>query len=168
MSSRPRLPFDPVVEARRQWVEHDWAPAALGMAAVTSVMRAQQLLLARVDEVLRPLGLTFARYEVLMLLLFSRAGRLPLARVGARLQVHPASVTNAVDRLEADGLVRRTPHPSDRRATLAELTDAGRALAEKATAALNAGVFADVGLSAERAGALVEVLAVLRREAGDF
>jgi DNA-binding MarR family transcriptional regulator len=167
-AGKPRLPFDPVAEARRQWAGRGWEDVATGMAAVTSVMRAQQILLGRVDDVLRPLGLTFARYEVLMLLLFSRAGSLPLARIGERLQVHPASVTNAVDRLEATGLVRRTPHPSDRRATLAELTDEGRVVAAKATDALNAGVFGDVGLSDERAATLVDVLAELRRGAGDF
>ena len=66
-----RLPFDPVAEARRRWVEHGWEDAAAGMAAVTSLMRAQQIVSARVDEALRPHALTFARYEVLMLLLFS-------------------------------------------------------------------------------------------------
>ena len=167
MNRRP-LPFDPVAEARRRWEAHGWTEAAPGMAAVTSLMRAQQIVLARVEEVLRPFDLTFARYELLMLLLFSRAGALPLSRLGDRLQVHPTSVTNAVDRLEAQGLVRRCPHPSDRRATLAELTDAGRELAGRATAELNARVFAEPGLSAEGVDRLVEVLTELRRTAGDF
>ncbi|MPV88512.1 MarR family transcriptional regulator, partial [Georgenia ruanii] len=87
------------------------------MAAVTSVMRAQQLMLARIDQALRPHGLSFARYEMLRLLAFTREGRLPMASATARLQVHPASVTNTVDRLERDGLVRREPHPRDGRAT---------------------------------------------------
>src|SRR3954469_25930453 len=109
-----RLPFDPVAEARRQWVDHGWAEAADGMAAVTSLMRAQQIVLTRVEEALRPYNLPFARYEVLMLLLFSRRGSLPMARIGERLQVHPASVTNAVDRLEAAGLGRPSPPPAGR------------------------------------------------------
>ena len=163
-----KLPFDPIGEARRHWVGHGWAGAADGMAAVTSVMRAQQILQARVDEVLRPLGLTFARYEVLMLLLFSRTGALPLARVGERLQVHPASVTNAVDRLEAQHLVRRVAHPSDRRTTLAELTEAGRELARAATEELNATVFGEIGLSGEQTDTLIGVLTGLRAGAGDF
>jgi DNA-binding MarR family transcriptional regulator len=167
MSRRP-LPFDPVAEARRRWVAQGWPDAAPGMAAVTSLMRAQQIVLARVEEVLRPFDLTFARYEVLMLLLFSRAGALPLSRLGERLQVHPTSVTNAVDRLEVQGLVRRCPHPSDRRATLAELTEAGRSLAGRATSQLNARVFAEPGLSAEGIERLVDVLTDLRRSAGDF
>jgi DNA-binding MarR family transcriptional regulator len=167
MNRRP-LPFDPVAEARRRWVAQGWADAAPGMAAVTSLMRAQQIVLARVEEVLRPFDLTFARYEVLMLLLFSRSGSLPLSRLGDRLQVHPTSVTNAVDRLEAQGLVRRCPHPSDRRATLAELTDAGRELARAATDQLNARVFAAPGLTEPDIDRLVDVLTDLRRSAGDF
>ncbi|MGZ4626008.1 MAG: MarR family winged helix-turn-helix transcriptional regulator [Kineosporiaceae bacterium] len=163
-----RLPFDPVAEAHRQWVEHGWPEAAGGMAAVTSLMRAQQIVSARVEEALRPYRLTFARYEVLMLLLLSRRGSLPMARIGERLQVHPASVTNAVDRLEGQGFVRRTPHPTDRRATLVEITDDGRAVAAKATDDLNAGVFSSPGLAPEGVDRLVAVLTELRSAAGDF
>src|SRR5256885_16008165 len=108
------------------------------MAAVTSIMRAQQILLARLNELVAPFGLTFPRYEALMLLSFSRTGALPLGKVGERLQVHRTSVTNIVDKLEADGLVQRVPHAADRRTTLAEVTDAGREIAASATAALNA------------------------------
>ena len=129
--------MDPIDEARRQWVAHGWSDAADGMVLVTSVMRAQQVLLQRVDEVLKPHGLTFARFELLRLLAFSKAGELPLGVVGSRLQVHPTSVTSAVDRLERDGLVERRPHPTDRRAVLARLTPAGATLIEEATVALN-------------------------------
>lgn len=162
------LSFDPIAAARRNWEQRGWEESAPGMAAVTSVMRAQQIYLARVEAVLKPLGLSFARYELLMLLLFSRAGSMPLSKVGARLQVHPASVTNVVDRLEAQGLVRRVPHPTDRRATLAEITSAGRALADKATAALNDQVFTSPGLPHRKLAQLVSLLEELRRDAGDF
>lgn len=168
MPGRSPLGFDPVLEARRQWAAHGWGHAADGMAAVTSVMRAQQIYLARVDDVLRPFGLTFARYEVLMLLQFSRAGSLPLNKIGSRLQVHPTSVTNAVDRLEEKGLLRRAPHPSDRRTTLAEITDAGRRAAVSATGTLNASVFTEPGLEPGQVRELVAVLRQLRRAAGDF
>ena len=164
----PALPFDPIEEARRQWLSRGWSGAADGMAAVTSVMRAQQLLLARVDRLLRPLDLTFARYEVLMLLMFSSSGALPLNVVGNRLQVHPTSVTSAIDRLEARALVRRSPHPTDRRAVLAELTDDGRALAERASALLNEEVFGDLGLGPAEVDQLISVVRTMRRAAGDF
>ncbi|WP_211262596.1 MarR family winged helix-turn-helix transcriptional regulator [Nitriliruptor alkaliphilus] len=162
------MPFDPVAEAHRQWVAHGWRDAADGMAAVTSIVRAQQILLARIDEQLRDLDLTFARYELLMLLHFSREGRLPLNVVGSRLQVHPTSVTSAVDRLERQGFVRRSPHPTDRRTKLAELTDAGRERALQATERLNASVFSAPGLSGAEVDQLVAVLRELRHGAGDF
>src|SRR5487761_254435 len=69
---RKSLDFDPIEEARRQWRVHGWDAAAPGMAAVTSIMRAHQIYLARVDAALRPFDLTFARYELLMLLSLSR------------------------------------------------------------------------------------------------
>lgn len=164
----PALPFDPIEEAHRQWVAHGWEQAANGMAAVTSIMRAQQLLLARIDEELRPFELTFARYELLMLLSFSRRGALPMSVIGSRLQVHPTSVTSAVDRLEAQQLVRRVAHPHDRRARLAELTDQGRSRAREATERLNATVFTAPGIDDENVVALVAILRGLRQGAGDF
>jgi DNA-binding MarR family transcriptional regulator len=80
-----------------------------------------------VEGVLRPLESTFARSELLMLLSFNPHGELPMTKAGARLQVHPASVTNAAHRLAAARPVVRRPAPADRRIVLVELTDAGRA-----------------------------------------
>lgn len=161
--SRPPLPFDPIDEAVRNWRAAGWDDSADGMALVTSIMRVHQLLLARVDEVLGPLGLTFARFEVLMLLRFSRSGRLPLGKIGRRLQVHPASVTNAIDRLEARGLVTRNEHPTDRRTTLAAISPAGRELVDTAVTALNEQVFSTIA-----APDVVRALGMLRRDSGDF
>ena len=167
--ARPRpLPIDPLAEAKRQWIAHGWTDAADGMALVTSVMRAQQLLLARVDAALKPFALSFARFEVLRLLAFSRAGRLPLSSVVARLQVHPTTVTSTAERLVRDGLIAREPHPHDGRAALLALTDAGRELVERATQALNSEVFADPGMSHDDAAELVAIVARLRKDAGDF
>ncbi|WP_347352515.1 MarR family transcriptional regulator [Intrasporangium sp.] len=165
---RPALPADPIASARQQWVEHGWEDAAPGMAAITSLMRAHQIALARVEATLKPLGVTFARYEVLMLLLFSKRGSLPMKLVASRLQVHPTSVTNAVDRLEAAGLVTREAHPADRRALVVSLTAEGRAVAEKATKTLNTEVFSRPRLTGEDVEHLVDILARMRRSAGDF
>jgi DNA-binding MarR family transcriptional regulator len=160
--------MDPLAEAKRQWLAHGWTDAADGMAVVTSVMRAQQLLLARVDQALKPFGLSFARYEVLRLLAFSREGRLPLSSVVARLQVHATTVTSTADRLGRDGLIVREPHPHDGRAAMLALTETGRDLVERATVSLNAEVFADPGLGSDDAAELVAIVARLRRDAGDF
>lgn len=167
--SRPRpLPLDPIHEAHRQWVGHGWGEMADGMAAVTSLVRAQQIVMARVDEALKPTGLTFSRYELLMLLNFSKTGALPMAKASARLQVHPTSVTNTVDRLQSAALVVRVPHPSDRRATLIEITDKGRELVARATEYLNEKVFALPGLPPDRLRTLLQLLAEFRHAAGDF
>ena len=117
--------MDTIAEARRQWTEHGWSESALGMSAVTSLMRAQAIMLRRVEAALKPFGITFARYEVLMLLTFSSRGSLPMSVIGGRLQVHQSSVTNAVDRLERAGLVQRTIHPDDRRAAVMIRESAG-------------------------------------------
>ncbi len=103
-----------------------------------------------------------------MLLVFSRHGSLPLNKIGARLQVHPTSVTNAVDRLENQGLIKRVPHSSDRRTTLAEISPAGRERALRATAVLNAEVFCHPSLDAEDLESLTEVLRRFRQRSGDF
>ena len=162
------LPFDPIVEARRQWEAHGWADAAPGMAAITSIIRVAQLVLGRIDALLRPLGLTFARYELLTLLSFTRTGALPLGKIGDRLQVHPASVTNAVNRLEQDGLVERVAHPEDGRTTLATLTPRGREVAAEGTRLLNGEVFSQLGWSRSDLDALFRILRKFRAAAGDF
>jgi DNA-binding MarR family transcriptional regulator len=167
MENRP-LRIDPIAEARRHWQERWGAEPARAMAAVTSIMRAQQVLLARYNALLRPFGITFPRYEALMLLSFTRKGALPLGKIGERLQVHRTSVTNIIDKLEADGLVRRVPHADDRRATLAEITAAGRRVAEQATERLNADVFGIAALEGREHDALTEILRELRLDAGDF
>jgi DNA-binding MarR family transcriptional regulator len=138
------------------------------MAVVTSVMRAHQIYLARVDDVLRPFGLTFARYEVLALISFSHAGSLPMNKAGARLQVHPTTITNSVDRLEAQQMVRRRPHATDRRMTLVEILPEGRALLAEATRALNEKVFSDLGIAEADMDAIVTLLEKVRVGAGDF
>jgi len=116
----------------------------------------------------KPFQLTFARYEVLMLLLFSRRGELPLGKIGERLQVHPASVTNAIDRLEEDRFVRRKMNPQDGRGILAAITSRGKTVVRDATSALNASVFETLELSESESRNLFALLAKLRYRAGDF
>jgi DNA-binding MarR family transcriptional regulator len=162
------LSFDPIAEAGRQWRRH-WGGASVSpMMAVTSIMRVHQILLARLNETLEPYGLTFARYEALMLLYLSREGSLPLGKMGARLQVHPTSVTNLVDGLERLGYATRKPHPRDRRTTLGTITAQGREVAARATEALNGMGFGTTPLRRSEMETLSGVLERLRREAGDF
>ena len=158
---------DPIAEAHAQWRSHGWDDAADGMALVTSVVRAQQLVHERVEASLRPHGLTFARYEVLRLLAFSRRRSMPMSRLGSLLQVHATSVTSAVDRLEKQGLVERLRRESDRRVVLASLTPSGEELVEHATAALNEQVFTSPGLGPDDVRRATELLTSLRAAHGD-
>jgi len=160
------LPFDPIDRAARIW-ERRFGPSS-AMAAVTSIMRAQQILLAELDAILRPYGLTFARYEALVLLSFSRAGALPLRVIGERLMVHPTSVTNTIDRLQAQGMVVRRPNPDDGRGRLAEITDRGRDAVQVATRDLMTAQFGMAAYSDSDRGELFSLLRGLRLSAGDF
>jgi DNA-binding MarR family transcriptional regulator len=161
------LDFDVIEEAHRQWSQR-WPAAAESMATATSIMRAQQMILSAVDGALRPFGLTFARYEALVLLSFSQTGELPLGKMGQRLMIHPTSVTNIIDRLTEDRLVERVPHPSDRRATLARITPAGRALAAESTNAVNDIHFGMGGLSDRQMREVIAAVRSLRLSTGDF
>jgi DNA-binding MarR family transcriptional regulator len=166
MPNQGGLPFDPVLRAFELW-ERRWG-ASTSMLAVTSLMRAHQLVLAEVDAIVKPYDLTFARYEALVLLTFSRKGALPLSKIGERLQVHPTSVTNIIDRLTRSGLVDRKPNPEDGRGVLAEITAEGRDVVEKATADLMAAEFGLGSLSPEQHHDLFATLRELRLAAGDF
>lgn len=159
--------IDLLREARRQWESHWGEAPAPAMTAVTTLMRAQQILMAHLNGKLEPFGLTFARYEALMLLYLSSKGSLPMGKIGERLQVHPTSVTSLIDRLERSGYVNRIPHPSDRRTTLAKLTKPGRSTAERATEVLNADRFGMRALSTGSQEELIETLDQIRQLGGD-
>jgi DNA-binding MarR family transcriptional regulator len=162
------LSFDPIVEARRQWDEHWRSDATQSMAAVTSIMRAQQIILARLNDLLEPLDLTFPRYEALMLLFYSRRGELPLGKISDRLQVHRASVTNVIDRLAESSYVERVAHERDRRAVLARITPLGKRIARRATKRLNDVGFGMAPLNSGDCEQIFSLLEPLRRVAGDF
>ena len=163
------LPFDPIRRAAELWRAR-WGPRSqhLAMASATSVMRVQQLLLARFDATVGRHGLTFARYEALVLLAFSREGRLPMSKVGERLMVHPTSATNIIQRLAAQGLVDRSPNPADGRGTLATITPSGREVMERATRDLVESGFGLGALSPTELEQLFRLLRKVRLDAGDF
>lgn len=164
MTAARTLDFDPIERAGELWAERIGDDSAMRLA--TSIMRVQQLVLASLDAAVKPFGITFARYEVLVLLSFSRSGSLPLSKVGERLMVHPTSVTNLVDRLEAQGFVTRTIDAADRRRTLAALTPAGKRVLKQATRALTDIEFAVGSLDADDQERAYDLLRSLR--SGDF
>jgi DNA-binding MarR family transcriptional regulator len=166
VAPEPHLPFDPIDRAGELWESH--VGDAESMRVATSIMRVQQLLLGALDAQLKPYGITFARYEVLVLLTFSRTGKLPLSKIGERLMVHPTSVTNAIDRLETQGLVRRETDSVDRRRVLASLTAKGTTTMAAATRALTDLDFGVAGLDRDELALLYRLLRQVRGAAGDF
>ncbi|WP_345472258.1 MarR family transcriptional regulator [Glutamicibacter ectropisis] len=162
------LPRDPIAQAREQWISHGWTAQADSMAAITAVMRTASIFLQRADAILKPHGLTFARFEVLALLGFSKRGSLPMSQASDLLQVHATSLTNSVDRLESTGLVRRVAHPTDGRTRLLELTSEGQKVLDLARNDLNESLFAQSNLSGHDATELFEILARFRKASGDF
>lgn len=163
----PNRDRDPILEAYHLWNENGWEDCAVGCTAVTSLMRVHQVLTKRADQILAPIDLTFARYELLVRLYF-QDGSLPLSQLGKQLQIHQTSITSLVDRLEKQGLIKRTPHPTDRRSTIAQMTPAGHVLTGKAIKLLNSELFLDLGLAADEAHMLVGLLMKMRSSWNDI
>ena len=161
-------PFDVVEASRRVWLERWSSEAASGMAVFTAVLRSFQLLNDQVNAVMKDHDLTFARYEVLTWLATDPESARTLSWISKTLRIPPASVTDIIDRLESDRLVRREPHPSDARTTLAVITARGRRVAMDATADLNATVYEQIGLSEPQRGRLLDLLAQLRVRGHEF
>ena len=162
----PKTPKDSIAEAQRNWETHGWPDAAPGMATVTSVIRISQLLRQEAETILAPFGISFSRYELLALLMFSKAGALPMSKASTRLHVPPASITHTVSRLEKEGLVQRIPDPNDGRGTLVSITDQGITLINTATPALNA-FFQNFGLDDADRDQLFALCTTIRRAHGD-
>lgn len=94
---------------------------------VINVLHAAELLGRRLDDVLRPFGLTRGSFNALQVLAGAEGPLMP-KDVTARLTVTTATVTGLLDTLEARRLASRRPHPTDRRSVLVEVTEAGRRL----------------------------------------
>ena len=84
---------------------------------------------ARLEEALKSVGLSAAKYKVLSQIAKSNEP-VPLRLLAEEQQCVASNVTTLVDRLETDGLVRRVDDPADRRSKRAELTELGREKAE--------------------------------------
>ena len=163
----PNVERDPILEAYHLWNDQGWEDCAAGCTAVTSLMRVHQMMTRRADQILAPIDLTFARYELLVRLYF-REGSLPLNHLGKALQIHQTSITSLVDRLEKQGLIKRTPHPTDRRSIIAQMTPAGRVLTRKAIKLMNSELFRDLGLTGREAHLLIGLLMKMRQSWNDI
>jgi DNA-binding MarR family transcriptional regulator len=155
---------DPVEKARRQWAARH--PDESGFTVLVSMLRTYALVLRDLERRLRPLDLTLSRFEVLLLLSFSRTGALPIMRIRDLLMVHGSSVTYLVDRLQESGWVERDDDPADRRVSLIRLTGGGRATVTAAAALLAERGFGSLApLDRDQLAGLADLLARLRRGA---
>jgi DNA-binding MarR family transcriptional regulator len=159
--------IDPVDEAARHWRRRWGTESVPALAAVASIGRIHQILLARLNDALAPFDLTVARYEALMLLFLSRRAELSLAKLAARLQAHPTSASSLADALEQRGYASCAPDPRDPHATLVTITERGRKVAAEATALLNKQHFGTAPLREQELVALTEILRRVRVGAGD-
>jgi DNA-binding MarR family transcriptional regulator len=158
---------DPVDWARHYWREQKLGPGEDAFIAMSSVLRFHRIMSVSVEDELKKHQLNLTDYMLLMTLQLSETGTRLVSKLARSLLVHATTATLATDRLEGRGLLERSPHPSDRRATLVTITAEGRALVTKASKALAEFDYGLAGTSEQDRAELVEVLARLRHDSGD-
>ncbi|MEO5900521.1 MAG: MarR family transcriptional regulator [Ilumatobacteraceae bacterium] len=166
-AKRPRAvldPEDPVVKADKNWSDRGWEAGTYFRAAL-SVVKVEELISDHNAIGFDPYQLTTTRHEALAVLFFSRDGEMPLGKLGQHLMVHPTSITSTVDTLERLGYVQRVAHPTDRRQTLARITEAGRTAMEQASRRVAADAFGLAAPSEDEVETLFDLLAKVRRAA---
>jgi DNA-binding MarR family transcriptional regulator len=98
--------------------------------AVLAVLKTSSWLLHEVSPVFAEHGITATRFDALEAL-SRHGGAARPAELRDTLHLPAQTITSVLDQLQAAGLVSRSPHPSDRRSTIAELTPAGRQTVER-------------------------------------
>jgi DNA-binding MarR family transcriptional regulator len=94
----------------------------LAVSVIGRLFRLAPQLTELLDHGAREYGMGFARGRVLWAL--AETGPVVMRALSQRLGISPRTVTGLIDALEADGWVTRSPHPTDRRATIISLTPA--------------------------------------------
>lgn len=154
-----------------EWVSSHWPYDELGeptgMIAMTSVFRLREVIASAVELELNKSGITTTDYLTLMTIRLSKDGVRPLSHIARAMMVHPTTVTQAIDRLELRKLVKRQPHPTDRRTTLATLTAAGQRMCREGTDSLREIEFGMPGVGAAELYTLISVIAPIRTAAHD-
>jgi DNA-binding MarR family transcriptional regulator len=158
---------DSVEWSREHWIASG-QPAPEQFTAMAAILRTHQAMTASIDASLRAYDLTRTGYLLMTTLQLSRDGTRPLGQLSKHLMVHPTTVTLAMDQLEKRRLLKRKPHPTDRRTILASLTPAGRDLLAKVTADLAGASFGLSGVDDKLAARVVSVLRQVRLKIGDI
>src|SRR5687768_2739691 len=147
------------VETTQEKAIADVAPADAGAALFTFLDVADRLY-TRISERLSSVGLSYAKYEVLKHL--RDAGEpVSLSSLADAQSCARSNITQLIDRLESEGLVRRVDDPADRRAVRAEITPQGHVQVEEGATQIDLvrAQFAAAFTAAERA----ELIRLLRK-----
>lgn len=157
---------DPMSVVSRQMAKYFPEADPDEFRALGSMLRATRILQSRMDtdDAMRRYDLSFARLEILGLLYYNQDDPLPMNTISSWLMVHPASVTNSVERLVDQGYVQRVRSDADRRVVRAELTPSGKSAVEACLPRLAERRFGLSGLSAKETRQLVGLLAKVRAE----
>lgn len=102
------------------------APAATpaDIDLLARLMRTTRQLSTGLESATAAAGLSFIEWRTLNRLV-EAGGSLPLKDLPCHLMCVKSNLTVLIDRLERDGAVRRLDHPTDRRATVVAVTEAG-------------------------------------------
>ena len=165
--ARSAAEADPLEWSRRRWEELSF-PDPERFIAAANVFRLREAVVSEFDRGLKPYDITRSMYLVLTTLSLAPKGGRRLSYLSRYLLVHATTVTLLVDQLEKRGLARREPDPTDRRANLATLTPAGRAIAREATAALAGAGYGLGGLTRRDLRQLVDAMRRVRTAIGDI
>jgi DNA-binding MarR family transcriptional regulator len=157
MASKPSTEKIPPDRGRSVWEGRGLAHFET-VAAAISVIRLSRIVRSSLDDALAPFDMSFGHFEVLGRLAFSKEGRVQMGKLCRLLDVHPASMTNTIDRMAERGLVERAADPSDRRAVIVRLTKQGSELYDQAIDALLAIRFGMRDLDNARLDTLTEIL----------
>jgi DNA-binding MarR family transcriptional regulator len=160
-------PPDPIEWTRHHWRRNQFGREEDAFLAMASVMRLHRLMTDTIEAALKPLRLNLTDYMLLMTLELNETRSLLISRLARNLLVHATTATLAVDRLEARGLLKRSPHPTDRRATEVSLTADGHRTVQQATEQLRGAKFGLTGTNLESQRKLVQVLDQARSSLGD-
>ena len=104
-------------------------PSDAASDAWVRLVRAERTLVGRIEAELKDAGCPgLSWYDVLLELKRTGEGRLTPKEIEEKVLFEQYNLSRLLDRMEAEGLVRRIPYPGDRRRQLVEITEEGRAL----------------------------------------
>ncbi len=144
---------------------HEPSPAII--KAWGRLIRTQRILVGRIEAELKQAGFPSLQwYDVLLELKRGPDGRLTPKEIEEAVLFEQYNLSRLLDRMEAEGLVRRVPYPGDKRRQLVEITDEGKALQWRMWGVYGAAIERFIGakLTDKEAGQLASLLMKLMQE----